>query len=53
MQDHQQEQHRQEHSEPEHEEKVKELQAEISATDGQIQALNPHLILDTLEDRCE
>ena len=31
----------------------KELQAELVAADGKIQALNPHLHLDTLEDRCE
>ena len=36
-----------------HKEKVKELRAELVATDGQIQALNPHLNLDTLEERCE
>ena len=36
-----------------HEEKVKELQAELVAIDHQIQALNPHIHLDTLEDRCE
>lgn len=36
-----------------HEEKVRELKAELVATDGQIQALDPHLVLDTLEERCE
>ena len=32
---------------------MRELQAELVATDDQIQALNPHLNLDTLEERCE